>query len=90
MLLLRTLPAGFIAPCLPMTAPRPPSGPLWLHEVKHDGFRVIARKDGERVWLYSRPGNDLTNRFPLIVEAMCRRCFLSSFWHLGGAAAQRR
>ena len=72
MLLLRTLPAGFIAPCLPMKAPRPPSGPLWLHEVKHDGFRVIARKDGERVRLYSRPGNDLTKRFPLIVEAMAR------------------
>jgi ATP-dependent DNA ligase len=72
MLLLPTLPAGFIAPCLPMTAPRPPSGPLWLHEVKHDGFRVIARKDGERVRLYSRSGNDLTNRFPLIVEAMAR------------------
>jgi bifunctional non-homologous end joining protein LigD len=72
MLLLRTLPAGFIAPCLPMTAPRPPSGPLWLHEVKHDGFRVIARKDAERVRLYSRLGNDLTNRFPLILEAMAR------------------
>jgi len=62
MLLARTLPAGFIAPCLPMTAPRPPSGPLWLHEVKHDGFRVIARKDGLRVRLYSRQGNDLTSR----------------------------
>ena len=72
MLLLRTLPAGFIAPCLPMTAPRPPSGPLWLHEVKHDGFRVSARKDAERVRLYSRLGNDLTNRFPLILEAMAR------------------
>jgi bifunctional non-homologous end joining protein LigD len=72
MLLLPTLPAGFFPPCLPMTAPRPPSGPLWLHEVKHDGFRVIARGDGERVRLYSRPGNDLTNRFPLIVEAMAR------------------
>jgi hypothetical protein len=72
MLLARTLPAGFIAPCLPMTAPRPPSGPLWLHEVKHDGFRIIARKDGLRVRLYSRQGNDLTNRFPLIVEAMER------------------
>jgi bifunctional non-homologous end joining protein LigD len=72
MLLVRTLPAGFIAPCLPMTAPRPPSGPLWLHEVKHDGYRVIARNDGERVRLYGRPGNDLTKRFPLIVEAMAR------------------
>ena len=72
MLLLRPLPAGFIPPCLPMTAPRPPSGPLWIHEVKHDGFRVIACTDGERVRLYSRSGNDLTNRFPLIVEAMAR------------------
>jgi len=39
---------------------------------KHDGFRVIARKDGERVRLYSRPGNDLTYRFPLIVETLAR------------------
>jgi bifunctional non-homologous end joining protein LigD len=43
-----------------------------LHEVKHDGFRVIARKAGERVRLYSRPGNDLTYRFPLIVEALAK------------------
>jgi ATP-dependent DNA ligase len=64
-----TLPAGFIPPCLPMTAPRPPSGPFWLHEIKHDGFRVIARKDGKRVRLYDRRGNDVTRRFPLIVEA---------------------
>jgi ATP-dependent DNA ligase len=35
-----------------------------LHEIKHDGFRIIARKDGDRVRLYSRPGNDLTRRFP--------------------------
>ena len=49
-----------------------PSGDLWLHEIKHDGFRVIARKVGDRVRLYSRPGNDLTHRFPLIVEALAR------------------
>ena len=66
----RPLPAGFIAPCLPTKAVQPPSGGLWLHEIKHDGFRVIARKDGKRVRLYSRPGNDLTGRFPLIVEAL--------------------
>jgi bifunctional non-homologous end joining protein LigD len=40
----RALPAGFIAPCLPTNAPQPPSGEAWLHEIKHDGFRVIARK----------------------------------------------
>jgi bifunctional non-homologous end joining protein LigD len=43
-----------------------------LHEIKHDGFRVIARKEGKRVRLYSRPGNDLTYRFPLIVEALAK------------------
>ena len=36
------------------------------------GFRVIARKNGKRVKLYSRPGNDLTWRFPLIVEAVAK------------------
>jgi bifunctional non-homologous end joining protein LigD len=66
----RTLPAGFIAPCLPTSALQPPSGDDWLHEIKHDGFRIIARKSGDRVKLYSRPGNDLTDRFPLIVEAL--------------------
>src|SRR2546430_1337247 len=66
------LPRGFVPPCLPTKAPQPPSGDTWVHEIKHDGFRVIARKDGERVRLYSRPGNDLTYRFPLIVEALAR------------------
>ena len=59
-MLQRTLPAGFIAPCLPTKTDKLPSGDLWLHEIKHDGFRIIARKDGDRVLLYSRPGNDLT------------------------------
>jgi ATP-dependent DNA ligase len=68
----RTLPTGFIAPCLPTKAHTLPSGGVWLHEIKHDGFRIIARKDGERVRLYSRPGNDFTRRFPLIVDALSR------------------
>jgi bifunctional non-homologous end joining protein LigD len=64
------LPIGFLPPCLPIKAPQPPSGDIWLHEIKLDGFRVIARKNGERVRLYSRPGNDLTRRFPVIAEAV--------------------
>jgi bifunctional non-homologous end joining protein LigD len=67
-----TLPAGFIAPCLPMSAPSPPSGRLWLHEIKHDGLRVIARKDDRGVRLYGRAGDELTARYPLIVEALAR------------------
>jgi hypothetical protein len=38
---MRVLPSG---PCLPTKASTPPSGALWLHEIKHDGFRVLARK----------------------------------------------
>ena len=59
-------------PCLPTDAHTLPSDDLWLHEIKHDGFRIIARKDGERVRLYSRPGNDFTRRFPVIVDALSR------------------
>jgi bifunctional non-homologous end joining protein LigD len=71
-MLQRTLPAGFIAPCLPIKTDKLPAGGQWLHEIKHDGFRIIARKTGVQVRLYSRPGNDLTRRFPLIVDALSR------------------
>src|SRR5262245_30126377 len=71
-MLQRTLPTGFIAPCLPTKTDKLPSGGQWLHEIKHDSFRIIARKTGGRVRLYSRPGNDLTRRFPLIVETLAR------------------
>jgi ATP-dependent DNA ligase len=66
------MPVGFVPPCLPTGSKAPPSGKEWLHEIKHDGFRIIARKIGKRVRLYSRPGNDLTKRFPLIVEAIAK------------------
>ena len=58
--------------CLPTKTDKLPSGGDWLHEIKHDGFRIIARKKGSQVRLYSRPGNDLTHRFPLIVETLGR------------------
>jgi ATP-dependent DNA ligase len=57
------LPVGFVPPCLPISAKQAQIGSEWLIEIKHDGFRVIARKEGKRVRLYSRPGNDLTRRF---------------------------
>jgi ATP-dependent DNA ligase len=46
----RTLPAGFIAPCLPTKTTTLPSGSLWLHEIRHDGFCIIARKSNG--WSY--------------------------------------
>jgi bifunctional non-homologous end joining protein LigD len=59
-MLQRTLPTGFIAPCLPTKPDKLPFGSQWLHEIKHDGFRVIAQKDGPRVRLFSGPGNEMT------------------------------
>jgi hypothetical protein len=44
-----THPADFIEPCLPRPANSPPSGPKWIHEIKHDGYRIMAqRADGRR------------------------------------------
>ena len=66
----RPLPARFIEPCLPTAARVPPSGPGWLHEIKHDGYRLIARLDGRRARLFSRRGHDWTERFPRIRAAL--------------------
>ena len=67
----RTPPAGFILPCQPRLVDKPPTGAGWLHEVKHDGYRILARKDGSRVILWSRYGTNFTERLPKIAEAMC-------------------
>ena len=63
-------PVTSFAPCLPRLAKTPPTGPDWIYEIKHDGFRIIARRDGEKVRLISRNGKDLTYRFPLAVQAV--------------------
>jgi bifunctional non-homologous end joining protein LigD len=80
MLRLRTRRSvGFIQPCLPSPAERPPSGDGWIHEIKHDGFRIMARCDGASVRLITRHGNDFTSRFPLAaaaVTALPARSFL--------------
>jgi len=56
--------------CLPRKAKEPPSGPGWIHEIKHDGFRILARKDGDRVRLITRNGYDFADRYPLIVDGI--------------------
>ena len=67
----RTRPGlGIIEPCLPSSAKAPPSGPGWIHEIKHDGFRIMARRDSAGVRLISRHGNVFTARFPLVVAAV--------------------
>jgi bifunctional non-homologous end joining protein LigD len=88
-MLLRLRPrlSGFIEPCLPSPAPRPPAGGGWIHEIKHDGFRLLAlkaptggRSDSPGVRLFTRRGLDWTNRYPSIATAVaalsCRSCLI--------------
>jgi bifunctional non-homologous end joining protein LigD len=61
---------GFIQPCQPIGTVSPPCGGDWLHEIKHDGYRMVARRDAARVRLFTRNGHDWTERFPSVVEAV--------------------
>jgi ATP-dependent DNA ligase len=88
MVLQRRRPSGFIEPCLPSKAARPPSGPLWVHEIKHDGYRLMARRDGSRVRCFTRNGYDWADRFPPIVDA-AHRIKASSFLIDGEAVITR-
>jgi bifunctional non-homologous end joining protein LigD len=65
-------------PCLPSRGTKVPTGPDWIHEVKHDGYRLIVQREGKRVRLFTRNGHDWTDRYPLIVEAALRNR-ISSF-----------
>jgi ATP-dependent DNA ligase len=61
---------GLIEPCIPTRAEKPPVGPQWIHEIKHAGYRLIARKRDGRVTLFTRNGFDWTERYPLIRAAV--------------------
>jgi bifunctional non-homologous end joining protein LigD len=65
----RRLP-GHLEPCLPVRAAEPPSGPQWLHEIKFDGFRLMARRRSADVRLLTRSGYDWTERYPAVVAAL--------------------
>jgi bifunctional non-homologous end joining protein LigD len=56
-------------PCIPTRATKVPASKFWIHEVKHDGYRVIVQRDGKTVRLFSRNGHDLTKRYPWIAQA---------------------
>jgi bifunctional non-homologous end joining protein LigD len=66
------MPACPFEPCIPTRATKVPTGPDWIHEIKHDGYRLIVQKDQKRARLFTRNGHDWTDRYPLIVEAALR------------------
>jgi bifunctional non-homologous end joining protein LigD len=60
----------FLEPSLAAPCEKPPSGPKWIHEIKHDGYRIQARVDGRKVQLLTRKGIDWTDRFVAIADAL--------------------
>jgi bifunctional non-homologous end joining protein LigD len=79
--LTKALAGGFVPPCIPTRAPKPPSGPDWVHEILHDGYRLLVRRDGDLVRLFTRHGYDWADRYPAIAgtAAMLRLSRARSF-----------
>ena len=62
----------FFEPMKAAVAPRPAEDGRWLYEVKFDGFRVLAVKNGKQVELWSRNEKPLNERFPEVVKAVSK------------------
>jgi bifunctional non-homologous end joining protein LigD len=63
---------SFIPPQLATLGDAAPAGDAWLHEVKLDGYRLLARIDGPRIKLMTRRGNDWTDKFEPLVRALAK------------------
>ena len=59
----------YIAPMLATLVTEPPRQGEWVYEVKHDGYRMLARIDGDEVRLFTRSGNDWTAKLPHLAAA---------------------
>jgi bifunctional non-homologous end joining protein LigD len=72
--------SGFIEPCLPSHTAKPPAAGESIHEIKLDGFRLLAHRHGSSVCLLTRHATDWTTRFPLVADAItrlaCRSCVI--------------
>ncbi len=68
----RAMPSE-IAPQLATFAEEPPDGPGWVSELKFDGYRLLAWKQGGTVRLLTRNGHDWTNRMPTLARSLSRR-----------------
>ena len=60
----------FLEPSLASPCDKPPSGPKWIHEIKHDGYRIQARINGRETRLLTRKSLDWTARFRTIADAL--------------------
>lgn len=67
-----------------------PDGPRWAHEVKHDGFRFICRRDGDRVRIFSRNALDWTHQLSDAHLAVTRAPVAATFPPVIGCGRMRR
>jgi bifunctional non-homologous end joining protein LigD len=72
MVMRRTLPAGFIVPAQPVQRDKPPAGADWVHEIKHDGYRLVIHRAGETVRLWSLNAVDYTTLMPTTIAGAAR------------------
>jgi bifunctional non-homologous end joining protein LigD len=70
---------SFIEPQRASPATIPPTGEAWVHEIKFDGYRLLARIDGGRVRLKTRSGLDWTGKFPSVQKALERLPVVAAF-----------
>ena len=82
-------PSAFISPCLPTVAERPPYGPGWVHEIKHDGYRLQVHIRDGRVRLFTRNGHDWSDRHPWIIADAARLPVGHAGWMLSAVAMGR-
>jgi bifunctional non-homologous end joining protein LigD len=68
-----------LSPQLATLVAEPPADGGWIYEIKFDGYRVLARIAGDDVRLFTRRGNDWSERMPALVEAV-RQLGLGSAW----------
>jgi len=66
----RRKPPGFIRPCQPVFSAKVPIDDGWIHKLKHNGFRIVALKDGDEVRLWSRHGRNWSAEFVAITAAV--------------------
>lgn len=88
------MPKSPYQPCIPTRGAKVPDRPEWIHEIKHDGYRLIVQRDDTRVRLFTRNGHDWSERYPLITQSPLRvrqqqfvldgeAVLLGGRWHLG-------
>src|SRR5688572_30797171 len=68
----------YIEPLLAAGRDRTPSGDMWVHEIKYDGYRVQLHKSDAATKVYTRRGYDWSSRFPTIIRGA---------WHLNANSA---